>query len=660
MLGGFNREFMVSLVGLLVIFAGFNQRAEAGIGYEGFKQAEEGDLYKISGDTLAADDLDAARFDTLRAHLDSLRKDNDLSGMAVSVVGPDSVLWSAGIGLAGRESDVPVTPQTLFRVGSSTKMFISMGLMRLVEQGRLDLQTPVREIAPEIPIENPWAETAPVRVIHLLEHTAGFDDMHFKKLFNREGPADLSAFEGLMAKMEKHRVRWRPGTRHSYSNPGYAMAGHIITKITGQPFDRYLKRTLLDPLNMASSSFTLTDSVRQALATGYSYADGKFDPLPYHPIYLRPAGSLCSSAEQMSQWVMMLLNRGSYRGMRIIADSSLTFMEQSHSTLAAKHGLKDAYGVGLYTQQINGWPTVGHDGGMPGFLSSVRYSKDLNRGFVILINGNSGMSEYREALTAFISEGAQKPKTPSVDLDAQKMKEFAGYYESRSPRNELLRFVHLLLNGASVSVKEDTLYVKEGLFGSLEKWVPLGGGTFRKPDESIASLVFAETDQYGKIMAARNTFHVKSADWKPGVFKSLLFGLGGIMGLTLLISLGWIFYALYKRYWSQNRRFGWVYISTMVLPLIAIASLVGAFFALTQMPMIDIGALTPSSAAFAFLTVIFALLAAVFFVLSIEATRRKKIPRWTRWHALVSSTALLLLAGYLTYWGVIGLRLWAY
>ncbi len=402
-------------------------------------------------------------FERLRGRLDSLRREHDISGLAVSVVGPDSTVWSAGLGLADREEDEPVTPHTLFRVGSTTKTFVALGLMRLVGEGKVSLDDPVREIAPELPIHNPWAETDPVRVVHLLEHTAGLDDMHFKELFNTNG-TNLSPLDGLTARMDRREVRWRPGTRHSYSNPGYAMAGHLIEKITGRPFDDYLKSTLLDSLRMKNSSFTLSEEIRRRMATPYGGSD--FEPLPAYPLYLRPAGSLISSADEMSNMVRMLLNRGSFESAHVVNDTTLARMERPESSIGARRGLTDWYGKGLYTLYIKGWKMRGHDGGMPGFQASMRYSPELDRGFVILINGNGGMGDLREAVTAHIARDTSRPAPPEADLKTDELRAFTGYYEHRNPRNEFLRFVHQLLNGAQVTLRDDSLYIQKGLFGS--------------------------------------------------------------------------------------------------------------------------------------------------------------------------------------------------
>ena len=107
-----------------------------------------------------------------------------IPGLMLTLVSHDSVLFEGGLGLADVAAQRPVTAHTRFRIGSVTKTFVAAGLMQLIEQGKLHLNDEVRKIAPEVPIDNPWEATDPVRVVHLLEHTAGFDDMALNRILN--------------------------------------------------------------------------------------------------------------------------------------------------------------------------------------------------------------------------------------------------------------------------------------------------------------------------------------------------------------------------------------------------------------------------------------------------------------------------------------------
>lgn len=144
--------------------------------------------------------------------------------MMLTLVSHGSVLFAGGLGLADVATQQPVMAHTRFRLGSVTKMFVVASLLQLVELGKLNLNDEVRKLAPEIPFDNPWEVTDPVRVVHLLEHTAGFDDMGLNHIYNPTatdfcGTAALATFRGEL------RCRWQPSEQMSYSNPGYLAAG---------------------------------------------------------------------------------------------------------------------------------------------------------------------------------------------------------------------------------------------------------------------------------------------------------------------------------------------------------------------------------------------------------------------------------------------------
>ena len=128
----------------------------------------------------------------LTRDLSRLVEENRIPAAAVALVSRDGVLWAGQFGSFGPEHDKSVTPHTPFRVGSISKSLTALGVLRLVEAGRLDLRTPVSELLPEIEIPNPWDDTDPVRLVHLLEHTSGIEDQHFHDVYNLDDPPDIA------------------------------------------------------------------------------------------------------------------------------------------------------------------------------------------------------------------------------------------------------------------------------------------------------------------------------------------------------------------------------------------------------------------------------------------------------------------------------------
>jgi CubicO group peptidase (beta-lactamase class C family) len=313
-------------------------------------------------------------------------QETGVAGAGIALVRHDGVEWEGGIGYADRDRQTPVTADTHFRVGSISKTFVAIALVQLAEDGVVRLDDAVEDIAPEITIDNPWHETDPVRVIHLLEHTAGFDDMHFKDRYVPEGAPELSLADVLRLNPRSRRVRWRPGTRWAYSNPGYGLAGYLIEKLTKEPYEDYIKREILDPLDMGTSSFRLTAEDEPRLARGYGDSQGP--PVGFPRIVLRPAGNLHSSPREMGRFVRMLLGWGELGYAFVIDPEYLGNMEQPRTTLAAEAGLRNGYGSGIATLLNLPYPMLGHGGGIEGFLSSYAYSPARDIGYVILLNSS--------------------------------------------------------------------------------------------------------------------------------------------------------------------------------------------------------------------------------------------------------------------------------
>src|SRR5207249_7289401 len=129
------------------------------------------------------------------------------------------LIWAGGVGLADVAARHPVTAETHFRVGSISKSFVALALLQLVERGAISLDARVKDVAPELIIENRWESTRPVTVANLLEHTAGFDDMHFTEMYNRTDRPDIPLREVLALNPRSRRVRWPPGNRLSHLHP---------------------------------------------------------------------------------------------------------------------------------------------------------------------------------------------------------------------------------------------------------------------------------------------------------------------------------------------------------------------------------------------------------------------------------------------------------
>ena len=358
---------------------------------------------------------------------------------------------AGGIGLADRERGIPVTADTHFRVGSISKTVVAVALVQQYEDGALDIEAPVAELVPEIAIDNPFSGT-PVTVLHLLQHTAGFDDMHFNEIYNRDDPPDLALADVLRRTRASRRVRWRPGTRMSYSNPGYAVAGAVLERITGRPYEDVIRERIFAPLDMATSSFTLTADDLPLMARGYDTAAGP--PAPFTPIYLRPAGNLHTSPAEFARFVRMLLNWGDADGQLVIDPEYQSNMERPRSSLAAAAGLIYGYGSGIASRTLAGYPVLGHGGGIDGFASTFGYSTARDVGWVVLVNaGTAGpvVDELAALAVSYLKRDVEPPPKPTLTVTPSALAAHAGYYHPSGSRQAIFEPVEWLLGGVRIS-----------------------------------------------------------------------------------------------------------------------------------------------------------------------------------------------------------------
>ncbi len=596
---------------------------------------------------------DAPRdLDTLQRAVQAVLAKEKVPGAGLAVVRRESVVWAGGVGKADVARGRDVTADTHFRAGSVSKTFVAMALMTLVEEGRIDLTARLEDLAPEVDVENRWDATHPVRVVHLLEHTAGFDDMHPNEIYNLEDPPDMPLRDVLARNPRSRVVRWPPGTRMSYSNPGYAIAGYLIEKTSGKPYDAYIKEAILEPLGMAASSFRLDTAALGRLAKGYT--DGSFQPTTVPNIYLRPAGALHTSPRELALFVQMLLNRGRASHKTIIGASSLARMERPETTLAAQAGLKAGYGLGLFPTLDLPAGLYGHNGGIEGFLSEYAYAPAEGFGYVILLNsvvsGRAGR-QIRDIVFRFLSK-RNLPRPEKAHLQPEQLRAFSGHYRQANPRNQLLAFLSFLLGGRTLFVEDGTLFQK-ALFEAPAALVPVSATTFRRENQTQASLVFLHTADGRDVLAGGSTYLERVNPWPS---RLLLGGLGlalVLMATAPLFALVWIPRKLLGRLKGVQG------LRARAVPLFAVVCLPAAFALFYSTPSLQQGAFNSRTFSFWALTWAFAWLSLWGLLLNLRAPQAS-MGRTVRVHSLLVSLANCGVALYLGYWGIIGLRPWAF
>jgi len=594
--------------------------------------------------------------DELKTGIDSIFEETNIPGAAVAIVSADSIIWIGTFGFANMETSERVTENTHFCIGSCTKSFTGLGFLKLLDEGRIDLSTLVREIAPEIEIENPWKDTDPVRIVHLLEHTAGFDDLH-PNWFYFEGPV-IPLQRALRIKAHLRRVRWRPGTRFSYSSPGFTLAGYVLEKVSNKPYEEYMKQTILKPIGMITSTIGSSEDCRRLLAVGY---DKDAKPFPIWYDYEEPAGALNSSIKEMALFIRFMLNRGAVGEEQIISESLFDKIGKPTTTLAARAGLHSGYSFGIGTKYRDGTKWYRHGGAVPGFISEYAYNLDHGLGFVVLQN-SFDLKFYDDVFTLVwdymdsLVDSTSPP--PPVSLSTSQMNNYCGYYESRNPRMQIAGFAEILTGGVNIFCENDKLY-SQGFMDSKRPYIPVSRNLFRRPQDPEATAVFTETSDGKMVLVTQSSYYERTAKWKPIVYRILVFGALIIMMSAIVYSLFWIPAYIYKMLKRKDNRSK--YIRMRLIPLFAVLSLVIGItaFIFAEPSILELGQKTLANVVFFISTLLFAGLSALSLFTSFKSFF-KPVKKLDRIYTVILSLACFGMTLYLYYWGIIGLRLWVY
>jgi CubicO group peptidase (beta-lactamase class C family) len=296
-----------------------------------------------------------------------------IAGAAVSVVKDGKLYFAKGYGYADLERGIPVDPErTNFRTGSIAKPFTWTAVMQLAEQGKLDLEEDVNTY---LDFRIPDTYPQPITLKNLMTHTAGFESLYYERL--AKDPNDLEPPREWLVSHMPARVR-PPGDVAAYSDYGAALAGYMVARVSGEPYDRYVQEHILDPLGMAHTTArpSMPPDVRAHTSVGYVYEDGAFKEFPdtsemaleYADMgqpALVPAGDMQASATDMARFMIAHLQDGRYSDPNTAEAHLLnkSTIEQMHTTLYTPDPRLLGTTYGFFDFSDNGQRTIGHSGG---------------------------------------------------------------------------------------------------------------------------------------------------------------------------------------------------------------------------------------------------------------------------------------------------------
>ena len=488
------------------------------------------------GEELTKNDVDA----WLDGYMPYALNSGDIPGAVVTVVKDGQILTARGYGYANVENRTPVIPnRTLFRPGSVSKLVTWTAVMQQVEKGKIDLDADVNNY---LDFKIPPRNGQPVTMRQLMTHTAGFEET--AKYLIILDPKKLRPLGDYLKNWVPERI-FDAGTTPAYSNWATTLAGYIVQRVSGTPFNDYVERNIFDPLGMKNSTFRqpLPDNLKNQAATGYTRASEK--PVGFEIVGPYPAGSLSSTGTDMGRFMLAHLQNGELDGKRILSAQTAELM---HDTPLTKIPPLNRMELGFFETNTNGRRVIGHLGDLQGFHTSLHLFMNEDVGFYVSFNGGGRQGAVGTLRNSLFEDFADryfpgKPKDGKVDAQTAKKhaEMMAGIWQnSRRSESSFLAAVGLM-GQTKVGVGPKGELVIPSLLGkggAPRKWVEISPFVWRdrNSEDRVAAIVNDgqvvrwSMDQISPFMVFDRVPASKSSGWiLPLLYISL-----AIIALTFL------------------------------------------------------------------------------------------------------------------------------
>ena len=344
-------------------------------------------------------DIAQQRLADLEAFVTSVMQETKVPGLALAVLTGDEVILARGFGKRSLAEDLDVTPHTLFAIGSSSKAFTAMGLAMLVDEGKLEWDTPVRHYIPSLKLYDHFA-TERLTPRDLLIHNSGLPRYEFL-WYNNANLSRKDVIERLQYLEPTHDFR----TTWQYQNLMYTTAGYLTEVISGQTWEEFTRQRILEPLGMSGTNFSVRDSQQTSdFALPYKEKKEQIERIDFYDRFqaIGPAGSINSHITDMAKWVRCLLNKGKYGDgeKRLLSEAQFNqlvtpqIVAPDLPTLFTKYEelFSWTYAFGWFVSSYRGHTMIQHGGNIDGFSALVTFLPDDQLGFVTLTNLDSNFA----------------------------------------------------------------------------------------------------------------------------------------------------------------------------------------------------------------------------------------------------------------------------
>ncbi|HZM82963.1 MAG TPA: serine hydrolase domain-containing protein [Candidatus Limnocylindrales bacterium] len=349
----------------------------------------------------------------LHDRLPALLAEHKVPGAAVAVLAGGEVSDLAA-GVLSKSTAVEATADSVFQIGSITKVWTTTLIMQLVDEGKLDLDAPVRNVIPEFRLADEQA-AAGITTLQLLSHTAGFEG----DIFTDTGRGD-DCVEKYVATLSETAQLFPPGEMFSYNNAGFCVLGRIVEVLRGMPFDACMRQHLFTPLGLTHAANGADEAILFRAAVGHLQPDPQDDPQPA-PVWSlarsnAPAGSmLAMRPRDLLAFARMHLDGGTAAdGTVVLSAGSARAMQRPQVKLPVLGLMGSAWGLGWEIYDWPGGTVLGHDGGTIGQSAFLRAVPDKGVAIALLTNGGNPVALYTEIFTRVLRElaGVEMPPLP--------------------------------------------------------------------------------------------------------------------------------------------------------------------------------------------------------------------------------------------------------
>lgn len=589
-----------------------------------------------------------ASLEELRQRLGGVLAAYGVREAALTLVSRGELLWAGGFGADATATAGPDSPA---RLGAASELVLSLAALRLAERKVISLDERLLALAPDAPVKNPYEQKSPLRLAHLLEHTAGLEELMPREETWAPLGAELEPLPEL-AKGSPRTARWAPGSRYSPSGAEATLAALALEQATGKPYAPLAATEVLGPLGMFSSGWELDDAAQVRLLENVrGHARGDHRPVHW------PARGLASTARDLGHLLRMLVGRGTLDGKQFLTEESVGRLERGH-TLPGAARLAGP-GMGCASLQFEGFAGFAQRGGTDGSRVEVAWFPRERVGYALLLGEGFALEARDQAavlVRRYLLAGLARPDpAPRVELPAAELEAKAGFWAPVSTANRLTGALTRLLGNAEVAAVPGALTLSIS-FGRALALVPTGEGTFRAADQPLPSVSF-RTREGGvqELTSPWGTFEKRAPASALGMRLRGLLVLFTLLGMASALAFGLV--------WVPRALFGALReapdLRLRTLPLLAALAAAELWLLITWSEQ-PLGRYNLTSVLAWLLPLVWAalslagLLAALRGVPQLGGRTRRLV--WA--HAFLVSVLQVGMAGWLAWNGLLGARLW--